>query len=255
MESINNKIRRAVNGDLDAIEFIKEHYLYIGDKFHKENKDKISKEKLYSIIIKCIDEFCEVKVNIPLILYIYRGIISELNARKEPCIEVKKTILLACKGDLNARNVLIKHYSFIVKEKAKNYDYMEYEDLVQFGMIKLIEYIDILISEHQNSEFATTGIGRTIEIYFNKTLKKEVEQWNMPLNYIENDLENFKIEYEFNSIVDGLTTNEKRRDIIKRYFLEDRTYNDLGEKYNMSHEGVRKIIKSYQPQLKKNYLK
>lgn len=255
MESINNKIRRAVKGEKDALEFIYQHYLYIGDKFYEKNKQEISKEELYLIIEQAINEFCHIETKIPLILYIYKKINIELQKNKETSIDVKKSVSLACQGDMKARNELIKHYSVLVIEKAKNYDYMEYEDLVQFGMIKLIEYIDILIAEHQNTEFCTNGIGRAIDIYFGKTLKKSVTLWNAPLRYLENDLENFKNEYEFSNFVDNLTSNEVRRQIIKQYFLEGKSLKALGKNYNISHESVRQIIKAAQPQLKKNYLK
>ena len=255
MESINNKIRRALKGEQDALEFIHQHYLYIGDKFYETNKDKISKEELYSIIEQAINEFCNIETKLSLSLYLYKKIGCELQKNKEASIDVKKTVSLACQGDVSARNDLIKHYTKIVTEKAKNYDYMEYEDLVQFGMIKLIEYIDILIEEHQNNEFFTNGIGRAIDIYFNRTLRRKVELCNVPLSYMENDLDNFKFEHEFASIVNNLTTNEVRREIIKQYFLEGKTFSSIGENYNMSHENVRRIIKLVQPQLKKVYLK
>ena len=255
MESINNKIRRAVNGEKDALEFIHQHYLYIGDKFYEQNKERVTKEELYLVIEQAINEFCNIETNIPLILYIYKKVNHELRKNKEASIDVKKTVSLACQGDVSARNDLIKHYSTIVIEKAKQYDYMEYEDLVQFGMVKLIEYIDTLITEHQNAEFLTNGFGRAIDIYFGKTLKTAASLWNSPLTYYEDDLENFKTQYEFSNVVDSYTPSEVKREIIKKYFLEKNTLQELGEKYDMSHENVRKIVKTSLPKLRRNCLK
>lgn len=255
MESINNKIRRAVNGEEDALKFIHQHYLYIGDKFYDKNKDKVSKEELYLIIKQAIDEFCVIEVNIPLILHIYKRINEELNKKRELRVDVRGTILSACQGDMNARNKLIKHYTPIVLEKAKDYDYLEYEELVQFGILKLIEYIDTLIEEHQNSEFPTTGIARSIDIYFSKTLKNSVTLWNTPLNYYEEELDNFQIQYEFEDMVDSYIKSDIKRDIIKKYFLDRYTLKEIGKQHNISRENVRLMVKKAKLLLKKNYFK
>lgn len=167
----------------------------------------------------------------------------------------KKVIELACQGDKEARNKIINYYSKIVIDLANNYDYIEYEDLVQYGMIKLIEIIDNQLRGNKNSEIITTGFLRTIKTYFANTLRNQVVKCNTPLSYIQDDLENKIVELEFKSVVNSYTTNKQRREIINGYFLEERTIKDISNKLNIDHEEVRKTVKLAQPQLKKMYLK
>lgn len=256
MNTIKETIEMAKKGDSEARNVIREYYLYLVDYYYEKYKDKITKKEIEKMFDDIINEYYNTENNIHLVLYIHKHLIIILHKRFEAKeIMVRETVLSACKGDKEARNKLIKHFSKVVIEQAKEYDYMEYEDLVQYGMIKLIEYLDILIDEHKNGQFFVNGIPRAIQIYFDKTLRKEVEKWNQPLRYIENDLENKRFDIEFESVVNCCTTNDKRRYILTKYFLENRTYDYIGSQTDMSRENVRKIIKASLPQLKKNYLK
>ena len=127
----------------------------------------------------------------------------------------KKVIELACPGD---RNKIINYYSKTVIDLANNYDYMEYEDLVQYGMIKLIEIIDKQLRNNKNGKMITSGFARTIETYFANTLKNQVAKCNTPLSYVQDDLENKKVELEFKSVVNSYTTNEKEEKLLINIF-------------------------------------
>ena len=257
METIKNTIELAKKGNIEAKRIIREHYFYLVNYYHKKYKDKITIEEVKDMYEEIMEEYYNRDNNtIHLVLYLHKHFIIKLHKKCEVReIIVKRNVALACKGDITAKNNIIEYYSKVVKEKAKEYNYLEYEELVQFGILKLIEYINVLIKEHQNGEFFMNGIPRCIDIYFDRTLRKKVDRWNMPTRQINDELENKIVEMEFNNEIDLCTANEKKRYILKRYFLGNDTYDLIGNDVGESRESIRKVVKQYQPVLKKKYIK
>ena len=90
---------------------------------------------------------------------------------------ITEIIAKAKTGDRESREQLINHYSYIVERIAADYDYIEYEDLVQFGMIKLIELIDHQLLVGDGSLFSPKLI-TYIQRYYDVVLRNQIDLCN-----------------------------------------------------------------------------
>lgn len=254
MITIEKIIELAKNGNLEERKKVRQYYSYIIKYYHEKYKDKINVKDLTVMYDMILDEYYNTDQKIPLRLFIHKQFIDILYRKfdkKEKEYFVNELIVEACKGNLDARKTLIEHFMPIVYEEAKKHDYMEYDELIQNGMVKLIENIDNLINIHKNGEFATTSLRRAVKIYFSNTLRCEVDTWRNSINctddevryqmdYIETD--NFKrlmYNMELENFIDNYPcTNEYKR-IIREYLFDSIPYKTLGVENSISHESVR----------------
>lgn len=252
MDLIKNEVNNAKRGNVDSQKVIYDHYYYLVSKFFKMYNGKMSFEKmleLYNVIL--IDYFNTETVLTPS-LFIHKGFCEYYkNNFAEKRELLSDLVVQARRGDKEARNKLIVHYSYLVTDQAQKYDYLDYEDLVQYGMIKLIETIDIQLKENNNVLFSQALI-RAIDIYFSSTLKRQVEKINSSDEYIkqtteqlDNELDRKIFEMEFKDILESKNLIDKDRLSTLKYYLEGKTLDEIkvefGETKSMTHQRVKKI--------------
>ena len=241
---IKESIKLAKNGDQEAERKLRRYYSYLIEYYYKKYSDKITRNELNIMYNQFLNEYYNTEQELPLALYLHKHFISVLHEmfdKKE--IEVREAISLACQGDMNARNKLIEHFSKMVYEVAKKYDYLEYDELVQFGIIKLIENIDSLIELHPNGVFATAGLPLRINSYFDKTLRDEVTMWNSPDYHLEDQFSRKIEEMEFEDFIETYPCVNRDKQILREYCFENGTLREIGKQKGVSHEFVRMTIK------------
>ncbi len=256
MITIKRQVELAKAGDEFSREFLKNYYKNIIEYYYQKYQEKISIEELTTMYYNFFKGFFNKEQDIPLCLYIHKKFRDNLFQRfdKKKYL-VSDLITSACKGDLEGRRKTIEHFLPIVCEEAKKYNYMEYDDLVQYGTVKLIETIDNLISLHKDGVFHTSTLRRTIEIYFSKTLKSEVEDYRNIFDYSEdeyndrnellqlNDYQDKIYEIELENFIENYPCTRKHKKAVKKYFFEDVSYKTAGKENGYSYELVRGQVK------------
>lgn len=243
MNTIKETVIMAKKGNQQCKQILKEHYEYIIDLYYEKYKDKISRKELKVMYDIIINDFYNEDLTIPLVLYIHKKFTRVLHRKfDKKDIEVKNTVILACQGNIEARNKLINHFSPLVYKIARKYDYMDYEELVQYGIIKLIETIDNLIKEHPNESFFTNSLPRTIEIYFNSTLRKKVLKWETDDYLLEDDFLYKSMKIELEDFINNYPCVERNKQILKKHFFDKDTLQEIGDGLGVSRELVRKTI-------------
>lgn len=161
-------------------------------------------------------------------------------------------------GDDEARDRLIKHYSFIVERIALNYDYLEYEDLVQFGMIKLIELIDNELLIGNGSLFSPKLI-KYIQRYFDIALRNQIELCNIKS---EVDLREKKDEFfekvfeiELEDLINSKNFHKKDKLCAIKYFVQNHSLTEIGAIYDCSKQSVSARINKVARKIKPEYIK
>lgn len=253
---VRNIIECAKMGDFKSTNILSDRYLYIADKFYDEYSDKISREKVYSLYNMIIENYLKINYPLSMSLYIYnefRSIFKNLFAEEK--VLISDYVALARTGDKNAREFLINHYSYIVTNKAKEYDYLEYEELVQYGMVKLIETIDIQLKNNDRLLF-TEALIRAINIYFSSTLKNKVGEKEEFLdnNYTcYDELDNKKFMLEFEGILDTKLVTRKEKMYAIKYYIEGLNVAQISRLYNCSDKAIYEKIKIINEKVKSYY--
>lgn len=167
-------------------------------------------------------------------------------------------ITKAKKGDKYSRNSLIYHYLYIVERIARNYDYMEYEDLVQFGTIKLIELIDRQLLIGDGSLFSPKLI-KYIKKYFDVTLRNQASLYQVDCKKIQdsNDIYFYDklFEIEFEDLINSKNIHKKDKLCTIKYFVQNLSLTEIGDIYNCSKQSVSVRINKVAQKLKNEYRK
>lgn len=174
--------------------------------------------------------------------------------KKEKITEI---IIKAKYGDKTSRDWLINHYTYLVERIAANYDYMEYEDLVQFGIIKLIELIDHQLIKSDGSLFSPRLI-KYIQQYFDVTLRNQIKlcqnyyEWNLNNNV---DFLQKVFEIELEDVINSKNVREKDKLCAIKYFVKKCTLSEIGDIYDCSRQSVGVRVNKVAQKLKSEYIK
>lgn len=257
---VKNIIESAKMGDFQSLNIIRDRYLYIADKFYKQYSNKISKEKIYSLYDMIIEDY--LKVNYPLSISAYihtelKALLGHLYPTEK--ILISDYILLAKGGNKDARDFLINHYSYIVINKAKEYDYLEYEDLVQYGMIKLIETIDMQLNKNNDNSLFTEKLISAINIYFSSTLKSENDIKEDYLTNVEfahyDELDDKIFKIELDDILNSKRITKKQKMIAVKYYIEGLSTPQICKLYGCTKQDVRQKVNKVNKKIRGYYTK
>lgn len=219
-------------------------YLYVVNDVCKNNGDIITKDEALRIYKKFIDDYFSVegKIKGEVVRYIYLHFMSYIY--RKTSIDTKRNavsimISKAQDGDVDARDRLVKHYSYLVLEKAKEYDYLEYEELVQYGMIKLIEMIDHVLAKPNACLLLAAQCTRAIEIYFSKTLRKKVlktenehNKYKLITDPFDHSLDNKMFELEVEETLTCNRVTELCKDRFMMFYFDTMKLDTIGEEYD-----------------------
>lgn len=244
-------------GDEYYKQYLYEKYLYIAKRFYYKNKDNINfaeVEKIYKkLLSKYLKEDNQAKINVYLsskleIIYTKNNSLKQIN--------ITKLISQAKLGDKDARDQLINHYSYIVKTIAMKHHYMEYEDLVQCGMVKLITVIDNELLTGDGSLFSPRII-KYINFYFDNTLKNEIESNKAEYEYKigEDDFLDKLFEIELEDLINSINVTPKDKLYAIKHYIEKMSLNQISDIYGCSKQCVSKRIIKVNNKLKIGYEK
>lgn len=147
-------------------------------------------------------------------------------------------------------------------EKSREYDYLDYDDLVQEGMVKLIETVDNVINSSNPGRVISARIDRALDIFYMSTLKKKV--LNLKQSSEIDDISIINKAIEKTEILDNKILNMEVMDLLqnmdedaKMYFIDylvkGDTFVEIANRYNHGHETVRKKVKKSVSEIRKNY--
>lgn len=171
---------------------------------------------------------------------------------------ITEIISKAKNGDKQSRDRLINHYSYIVERIAKNYDYMEYEDLVQFGMIKLITLIDHQLLIGNGSLFSPRLI-KYIQKYFDVTLRNQVKlsqiKYENDFSFGDIDFTEKSFEIELEDLINSKNISKKDKLCAIKYFVQKLSLTEIGDIYGCSKQSVSVHINKVTQKIKSEYTK
>ena len=263
--SINDHMNLAKRGDAASLKLMHDRYTYIADKFYNDYKKYITKDEIYCIYDKLFSKYFTIDYGFSISAYIHHGYERAIKHYLPKKVLLSEHINNAINGDKKAREEIINYYSKIVFEKAREYDYLEYDELVQYGIIKLIEMIDL------NLKYRTTGcwagnLVRGIDIYFGNTLRNQVLNYN---NQRENyDYHSFKqmneivLEQEYISsmskieiddLIKSTNLTKKQKMYALKYFVEGLSINGISCECGCSKQVVFELVGYATKRLENNY--
>lgn len=258
---ISEMIELAKNGDEYYKEYLYQKYFYIAKRFHQKYHEKISLVEILKIYTNLLDEYYKIDYPLGISAYLIKNFENLLKKRiKVSQKSITELIAEAKKGNKTSRDEIIKHYSYIVEKSAREHHYMEYEDLVQCGMVKLIMLIDNELLNGDGSLF-TPRIIKYINFYFNTTLKNEVESEKIEYEYGYNKVYNndsfaekvFEIELE--ELINLKNISSKDKLCALRYFIQKLSLNQIGAIEGCSKQAVSLRVNKVTKKLKHEYIK
>lgn len=171
---------------------------------------------------------------------------------------ITEIIAKAKSGDKISRDMLINHYSCMVERIAANYNYMEYEDLVQYGLIKLIELIDHQLLIGDGSLFSSKLI-KYIQKYFDITLRNEIDSRQVKqIIDTNNDCVDFGeklFEIELEDLINSKNVHMKDKLCAIKYFVQKYSLTDIGYIYDCSKQSVSVRVNKVAKKIKTEYIK
>lgn len=264
---IKEILQSAKEGNIDSKKFLHDRYIYIADKFYDQYKDYVTKEQVYDIYNKLFNQYFEVNFPLGISFYMHKHYYEDIREYIPEKVLLSEHITNAINGDKTAREKLINHYSSIVINKAKECDYLEYDELVQYGMIKLIEMIDSNL-KHGTTECWVGGLTRSINIYFEKTLKEQVLSYNLrrenydyrslrEMNELLMDKEYVRSfsRMEIDDLINTSNLTKKQRLYALKYFVEGSSIREIGYELDRPRQTVSEQVGKAREKLARNFKK
>lgn len=263
--TVNDMLKSAKEGNADSKQLMYYRYTYIADKFYNRYKDYLTKQQTYDIYDSLFNQYLMIDYPFGLSFYLHKKFYTAIKKYIPAKVLLSELGKNAIKGDTESREELINHYSSIILTKAQEYDYLEYDDLVQYGMIKLIEIIDSHV-EHGNTEPLAVHIARSIDAYFNNTLRNEVINYNNNIvddnNYTSNEISRLLDEKEYvhsiskmeiDDLIRSANLTKKQKVYALKYFVEGLSICEIGNEYGCSKQTVAEKVGYARKRLRNNF--
>lgn len=261
MRTLQEITDSAKQGDIISRKVLYYKYFYLVENYHEYYNFPYT--ELKSLYDKKFMQYMENDYVHPLQQYIYQAFYICYSVPVNALIDKPITYLIgeARKGNVKAREKLIKKYIFLVLEKAREYDYLDYDDLVQEGTIKLIETIDNCIKGSCYAIWAK--IDRALDIFYMSTLMTKILNLKKSSEITDISLVNKAIEKA--ELLDNKILNMEVMDLLqnvededaKIYFIDylfnGDTYAQIASRYNRVIESVRKKVKKSTSEIRKSY--
>lgn len=260
-------LQSAKEGNIDSKKVLYDRYTYIADKFYDKYKDYVTKEQVYDIYNKLFNQYFLINYSFGISFYLHKQYYYAIREYIPERVLLSEHIKNAMNGDKRAREELINHYSSIVINKAKDCDYLKYEELVQYGMIKLIEMIDSNL-EHGVTECWAGNLCRSIDIYFENTLKEQVLSYNLrrkncdyrssvEMNELLMDKEyvhSFS-KMEIDDLINSSNLTKKQKLYALKYFVDGTSVCEISDEYGCSTQAVHEQVGKVSNRLAHNFKK
>lgn len=231
------------NNNVLAKDKMYKKYLYIVNDVCENNDKIITREEALNVYKRFIDDCvaADGKIKDDIEKYIYLRFMSYVYKKisfNGARVDIRTLVAKAQKGDIEARNKLVEHYSCIVLEKAKEYDYLEYEELLQYGMIRLIEVIDLVLTHKNAPLLLAAHCTRAINSLFSCRLKNEVSRddkkfytYKVVTDPFDHSLDDKMFELELRSTLAGTMSTELCQDRFMKHYYDSLTLADIGDEH------------------------
>ena len=259
---IKEILQCAKDGSTTSKKFLYDRYTYIADKFYDQYKDYVSIKQIYDIYDRLFDKYFAENYPFGISFYMHKHYYNEIKPYIPEKVLLSEHISNAINGDKMAREELINHYSSIVANKAKEYDYLEYEELLQYGMIKLIEMIDSNLARG-TTECWFGNLYRSIDIYLGRTLKSQVLEYNHGKeNYSCRDINEMLMnkkcaryfsKMEVVDLIGSSNLTKKQRMYAFKYFVEGLPVRDIVDECECTRQAVSEQVGRASKKLARNF--